>query len=91
VRLYVYDAVLERLPQDLEDRAAALGPCIQAEHAVVGQRPLARQRHVTPADQPHIGAGLMGAGRDQGRTGAGEAGDTVDMPGLDSFGQSHGG
>jgi hypothetical protein len=35
-RLYVYNTILERLPQDLEHMAAALGPCIQAAHAVVG-------------------------------------------------------
>jgi hypothetical protein len=60
-RLYSCDAILERLAQDLEDLAAALGPCIQAAYAVVGPRPLARQRHVARADQPHIGEGVLGA------------------------------
>jgi hypothetical protein len=36
-RLYSCDARLERLTQDIEDMAAALGPFIQEEHAVVGQ------------------------------------------------------
>jgi hypothetical protein len=60
-KLYIYETLLERLPQDLEDMAAELGQFIQAEHAVMGQRHLARHRHVAPADQPHIGDGVMGA------------------------------
>ena len=35
-RLYVYDTLLERLAQDLEDMAAELGQFIQEAHAVVG-------------------------------------------------------
>ena len=58
-RFYVYDTLLERLPQDLEDMAAARGPYVQAAHPVVGQRHLARQQHVAAADQPHIGDGVM--------------------------------
>jgi hypothetical protein len=59
-RLYSYETLLERLAQDLEDMAAELGPCIQEEHAVVGQRHLARHRHVAPTDQPHIRARVVG-------------------------------
>jgi hypothetical protein len=58
-RLYLYDSIIERLPQDLEDMAAALGQFIQAEHAVVGQRHLTRHRHVAPADQPRVRDGLV--------------------------------
>jgi hypothetical protein len=36
LRLYVYDTLLERLAQDLEDMAAELGQFIQEAHAVVG-------------------------------------------------------
>jgi hypothetical protein len=36
VRLYAYDILLKRLAQDLKDMAAALGECIQEEHAVMG-------------------------------------------------------
>jgi hypothetical protein len=36
-RLYSDETLLERLAQDLEDMAAELGPCIQEEHAMVGQ------------------------------------------------------
>jgi hypothetical protein len=54
--------------------AAACGEFIQEAHAVVGPRHLARPRPVAPADQPHIGDGVMGdaerPGRDQGRRGA---------------------
>src|SRR5262245_27793081 len=59
--LYVYETLLERLPQDLQDMAAALGQFIQAAHAVVGQRHLARQRHLAAADEPHIRDGVVGA------------------------------
>jgi hypothetical protein len=38
MRLYVYDTLLERLPQDLQDMAAELGEFIQEEDAIVGQR-----------------------------------------------------
>jgi hypothetical protein len=53
-RLYLYETLLERLPQDLKDVAAELGPCIQEAHAMVGQRHVARPRHVAPANQPRI-------------------------------------
>jgi hypothetical protein len=36
-RLYSCDALLERLPQDLQDVAAARRPCIQQEHPMVRQ------------------------------------------------------
>jgi hypothetical protein len=39
---------------------AALGQFIQEEHAMVGQRHLARHRHVAAADQPDIRDGVMG-------------------------------
>jgi hypothetical protein len=43
-KLYLYDTLFERLPQDLEDMAAELGQFIQEAHAVVGQPHLARQQ-----------------------------------------------
>jgi hypothetical protein len=92
-RLYRYDAVLQRLPQHLQDIAAALGLCIQKAHASVGQRHLARQRHVAPPDQPHIGDSVRGArqggGRDPRPAVAGEAGDAVEARGLKGLGQGH--
>jgi hypothetical protein len=60
-RLYLYDTILKRLAQDLEDVAAALRQFIQEEHAVVCQRHVARPRHLSAADQPHIREGVMGA------------------------------
>jgi hypothetical protein len=58
--LYFCDALIERLAQDLEDLAAEFGPFIQQEHAVVGQRHLARQRHMAPADPPRVRDGVEG-------------------------------
>jgi hypothetical protein len=60
-KLYVYETLLERLAQDLQDMATKLGPFIQEEHAIVGQRHVARHWHVAPADQPRIREGMMGA------------------------------
>ena len=92
-KFYVYETFLERLAQDLEDMAAALGPCIQAEHAMVGQRHVAQYRHMPAADQPRIRDGMMGratrAGRDPRRAVAGEASNTMDTCGLNGFGEGH--
>ena len=81
-RLYVYETLLQRLASHLQDVAAALGQFIQEQHAIVCQRHLARHRHLTPADQPHVGdrvmRGTARADRDEGGAGAGEAGDAVD-------------
>jgi hypothetical protein len=89
--LYVCDAVLERLAQDLEHLPATLRPFIQDEGAVVRQRHLARHRHLAPADQADIRDGVVGratrAGRDQRRTVAGEAGDAMEACRLNGFGQ----
>ena len=90
--LYVSDAVLERLAQDLEDMAAELGPFIQEEHAIVGQRHLPRHRHVAPADQPRIRDGVMGgatrSGRDPRRAIPREASDAREVGGVDRRGQA---
>jgi CHASE2 domain-containing sensor protein len=58
-RLSLYDTFLERLAQHLQDVAAARRPCIQQAPPVVRQRPLAGQRHVAPADQPHSRDGVV--------------------------------
>jgi hypothetical protein len=85
-RLGVYETLLQRLPQDLDDMAVALGQFIQEEHAMEGQRHIARLRHVAAGDQPDIGDGMMRratrSGRDQRRAVAGEARDTVEARGL---------
>jgi hypothetical protein len=51
-KLYVDETILERLPQDLQDMAAEVGPCIQEAHAMVGQRHVTRHRHVAPPISP---------------------------------------
>jgi hypothetical protein len=51
-RLYICDTLRERLAQDLKDMAAALGQCIQEEHAMVGQRHVARHRHMPAPISP---------------------------------------
>jgi hypothetical protein len=92
-RVYACDTLLERLAPDLQDMAAALGPCIQEAHAMVGQRHVARHRDVAAADQPRIRDGVVGratrAGRDPRRAGAGEAGNAVDTRGLNGLGERH--
>jgi hypothetical protein len=62
-KLHAYDTLLAELARDLHDMAAELRQFIQEEHAVVGQRDLARHRHVTPSDQPRIRDGLVGGER----------------------------
>jgi hypothetical protein len=83
----------EGLTQDLQDVAAALGPFIEEEHAVVRQRHVARQWHLAATDQPHSGDGVVRgakrAGRDPRRAGAGEARDAVDTRGLNRLGEGH--
>jgi hypothetical protein len=49
-RLYSCDILLERLPLDLQDVAAALRPCLQEEHPVAREGHLARRRHLAPAE-----------------------------------------
>jgi hypothetical protein len=87
------DRLRERLPQDRQDMAAALGEFIQKAHAMVGQRHLTRHRHLTPADQPHIREGMVGratrGGRDHHRAVAGEAGDAVEAHSLNGLGEGH--
>jgi hypothetical protein len=43
-RLYLCDALLQRLAPHFEDTAAALGQLIEKEHAMVGERHLARRK-----------------------------------------------
>jgi hypothetical protein len=88
-RLYSCDALLKRLAQDLEHMTAKLGPFIQEEYAVVGQRDFARHGHV--ADQPRIRNGMARrgkrAGRDTHRADASKAGDTVEVCSVDGLDQ----
>jgi hypothetical protein len=71
--------------------AAKLGQFIQEQHAVVGPRHLAWQRHLAPTDQAHIGDGVLGgATRARGESGAvaGAAGDARDAGGVDRCDQA---
>jgi hypothetical protein len=73
--------------------APALRQFIQEEYAVVGQRHVARHRHVALTDQPDIRDGVMRrvkrAGCDQRRVVAGLTGDTGDTRGLHCLGAGH--
>jgi hypothetical protein len=92
-KLYSCDTLLKGLAQDLQDMAAAFGPCIQEEDAVVRPRHLAWHGEVPTADQPHIRDRLRrrakGAGGDSRPARPGAAGDAVDARGLEGFGDDH--
>ena len=60
-RLYLCDALRERLAQDLKDMAVERAQFIQKRHAVGGHRHVAWHRHVGSADQPHIRDSRVGA------------------------------
>ena len=50
-----HDALLlERLAQHLEDTPSEFGQLVEEQHAVVGQRHLARTRRLSAADQRHL-------------------------------------
>jgi hypothetical protein len=90
-RLSGYDPLLGRLPQDLQDMAAALGPFIQEAHTVVCEGHLTRHRHVAPADQPGVRDGVGGRDRlrrDARRVVTREARDARDGGGVDRCGQA---
>jgi hypothetical protein len=74
-------------------RVYASGSRLHAEHAMVGQRDLARHRHVAPTDQPRIRDGVMRgatrAGRHQRRAVAGEASAAMGTCGLKGLGEGH--
>ena len=59
-RWYLYETLLKRLTQHVQDVAAELRPFIQIENAVVRQCHGARHRHVAATDQAHLGDGVMG-------------------------------
>jgi hypothetical protein len=62
-RLYGYETLLQRLAQNLQHMAAALGQFILEEQAVVGQRHFARHRDVAAANQSRLREGLVGHGQ----------------------------
>jgi hypothetical protein len=91
-RLSVEDTLLQGLAQDFENMAAELGPFIQEEHAIMGQRHVARHRHGAPTNQPHIRDGVVGrttrASRDPRRAIPREASDAREVGGVDRCGQA---
>jgi hypothetical protein len=52
--LYVYDTLLEGLPEHLEDMTPALRAFVPEEHAMVRQRHIARHQYLAAADQAYI-------------------------------------
>src|SRR5262249_25696962 len=94
-RLYLYDAVLERLVSDLQPVAAARAELIPAQDAVMGPRHVAWPRPVAAADQSHIRHGGMrgpnGAGGGPRPARPGAAGHTGAARGLEGFRHGHGG
>jgi hypothetical protein len=92
-KLYVYETLLQGLAQNLQHMAAALRQLIQQEHPMVRPRPLAGHRHVAPADQADIRdrvvRGAKWAAGDHSGAVTGEAGDAMDVGGLEGFGQAH--
>ena len=62
-KLYVYETIRERSSQDFEHMAPKFRQLIEEEHAMVGQRHFARQRHMAAADQSHIRDGVMGGAK----------------------------
>jgi hypothetical protein len=92
-RLYSYETLLERLPQDLEPMACERRELIEEEDAMRRQRHLPRHGDLAPTDHADVRDGVVrGAtrlGGDNGGAGAGEAGDAVDAGGFEGFGQAH--
>src|SRR2546430_17737463 len=70
-----------------DSMAPELRQLIQTEDSMVRQRHFARERHLPPTDQPHIGARVVGgatwAHRDEYTAVTGEIGDAMDAPGLE--------
>jgi hypothetical protein len=87
--LYSYDTRLERLAQDFEDIALALGPLIQPQEAMMRQGHLPRRGELAATDQADIGDGVVGgaegAGGDDGGVPTRQAGDAVDLGRFDSL------
>jgi hypothetical protein len=95
-RLYLYETLLARLAQDLQNVAAELWQLIQKENAVVRQRHVAGHRDLPAPDQPRIRDRVVASAKrprlDDRRAVAGEAGkagDAVNAGGFDGFGEGH--
>jgi hypothetical protein len=92
-KVYVYDTLLERLPQDFEDMALARGQLIQPQEAMVRQGHLPRHRGLAAANHAHLGDGVVGSQErvrgDDGGAPADQAGDAMDPGGLRRLRQAH--
>jgi hypothetical protein len=55
-----HDTLLEGLAPDLQGMAAARRPFVQEENPMVRRRDLPRQRHLAPADHPHLRDRVVG-------------------------------
>ena len=91
--MFFCEARLERLSQDLEHMALALGPLSQEQDAVVCKGHLRRQGQLAAADQTPSGDGVVGGperarGDDSGAP-DGTAGDALDAQGIEGFGRGH--
>ena len=86
-RAMVTCAVFERLAQDFEDVARELGELVEEEHAVVREADLAGARDHAAADEAGVGDGVVrraeGALRDEALVRVEDAGDGVDLGGLE--------
>ncbi len=85
-KLYAYDPLPERLPQDLQHVTSKLRLFIQAAHAVVRPRHVAGPGEIPAADQPYVRDGMMWgpkqARRDEHRAGTREVSDAVEARGV---------
>ena len=82
-------AILERLPQHLQDILLELGQFIEEQHPVVSQRHLARPGMSAAADQAGIGDGVVRRAEhppgDQRLTGGEQTEDRVDLGDFEGF------
>ena len=78
-----HKTVFQRLAQDLDDVLVEFGQFVEKEHAVVGERNLARFGYVTAADNAGVRNRMVGraegTGRDQGFAGRQGAGNRMDL------------
>ena len=81
--------VFERLAHDFEDVAGELGQFVEEEQAVVGEGDFAGTRDDAAADEAGVGDGVVrraeGALGDEPGGGIEDAGDGVDLGGLERF------
>ncbi len=87
------DTLLERLAEDFQDVALALGEFIQEEDTMVRQGHLPWQGPLAAADHAHLRdrvlRGPERARGDEGGAPPGEASDAVNARGLERFRQGH--